>query len=81
VPLLEGAVAHFVVEVMDLHPAGDHTLYIGRVVHFESREDTPLVFYARGIGNCALRRSGLRCGRPKTNSRCFRSAISILRSP
>ena len=46
VPLLEGAVAYFVVEVMDVHPAGDHTLYIGRVAHFESREDKPLLFYA-----------------------------------
>ena len=24
-----GAVAYFVVEVTDIHPAGDHTLYIG----------------------------------------------------
>jgi flavin reductase (DIM6/NTAB) family NADH-FMN oxidoreductase RutF len=51
VPLLEGAVAYFVVEVMDVHPAGDHTLYIGRVLHFESREsreDKPLLFYAGG---------------------------------
>ena len=45
-PLLEGAVAHFVVEVMDAHPAGDHTLYIGRVEHFEARDGRPLVFYA-----------------------------------
>jgi len=45
-PLLEGAVAHFVVEVIDAHPAGDHTLYIGRVEHFEAREGRPLVFYA-----------------------------------
>ena len=44
--LLEDAVAYFVVEAMDVHPAGDHTLYIGRVVHFESRQDKPLLFYA-----------------------------------
>ena len=48
VPLLEGAVAYFVVDVLDAHPAGDHTLYIGQVVHFESREDKPLLFYAGG---------------------------------
>ena len=47
--------AHFVVEVMDAHPAGDHTLYIGRVEHFESRDDKPLLFYAGGISNCAQR--------------------------
>lgn len=46
VPLLEGAVAHFVVEVMDAHPAGDHTLYIGRVEHFQAYDDKPLLFYA-----------------------------------
>ena len=46
VPLLEGAVAYFVAQVIDIHPAGDHTLYIGRVEHFESRDDKPLLFYA-----------------------------------
>jgi flavin reductase (DIM6/NTAB) family NADH-FMN oxidoreductase RutF len=45
-PLLEGAVAYFVVQVTDAHPAGDHTLYIGRVEHFESLEGKPLLFYA-----------------------------------
>jgi flavin reductase (DIM6/NTAB) family NADH-FMN oxidoreductase RutF len=46
IPLLEGAVAYFVVQVIDAHPAGDHTLHIGRVEHFESRDDKPLLFYA-----------------------------------
>ena len=46
VPLLDGAVAYFVVDLFDAHPAGDHTLYIGRVEHFESRDDKPLLFYA-----------------------------------
>ena len=50
VPLLEDAVAYFVVEVVDAHPAGDHTLYIGRVEHFESRDDKPLLFYAGRYG-------------------------------
>ncbi len=45
VPLLEDAVAYFVVRVVDAHPAGDHTLYIGHVEHFESREGRPLLFY------------------------------------
>jgi flavin reductase (DIM6/NTAB) family NADH-FMN oxidoreductase RutF len=45
-PLLEGAVAHFVVELIDAHPAGDHTLYIARVDHFEWRDDKPLLFYS-----------------------------------
>jgi flavin reductase (DIM6/NTAB) family NADH-FMN oxidoreductase RutF len=46
VPLLEGAVAHFVVGVIDAHPAGDHTLYIGRVEFFEAYDEKPLLFYA-----------------------------------
>jgi len=46
VPLLEGAVAYFAVKVIDVHPAGDHTLYVGHVQHFESRDDKPLLFYA-----------------------------------
>jgi flavin reductase (DIM6/NTAB) family NADH-FMN oxidoreductase RutF len=46
VPLLEGAVAHFVVRAIDIHPAGDHALYIAHVEHFESRDGKPLLFYA-----------------------------------
>jgi flavin reductase (DIM6/NTAB) family NADH-FMN oxidoreductase RutF len=46
IPLLEGAVAYFVVRVIDAHPAGDHSLYIGWVEHFESRDEKPLLFYA-----------------------------------
>ena len=45
-PLLEGAVAYFVVELVDAHPAGDHTLYIGRVEHFEAGDGRPLLFHA-----------------------------------
>ena len=46
IPLLAGAVAYFVLELTDVHPAGDHTLYIGRVEHFEYGDDKPLLFYA-----------------------------------
>ena len=45
VPLLEGAVAYFVARVVDAHPAGDHTLYIGRVEHFEASDGRPLLFH------------------------------------
>jgi flavin reductase (DIM6/NTAB) family NADH-FMN oxidoreductase RutF len=44
--LLEGALAHFVVQAFRSYPAGDHTLYVGRVEYFEYREDQPLLFYA-----------------------------------
>ena len=46
IPLIDGAVAYFVARVADSHTAGDHTLYIGEVDHFEFREDRPLVFHA-----------------------------------
>jgi flavin reductase (DIM6/NTAB) family NADH-FMN oxidoreductase RutF len=45
VPLLEGAVAYFVAQVVDAHPSGDHTLYIGRVEHFEAGDGKPLLFH------------------------------------
>ena len=43
--LLEGAIACFVVRVRNVHLAGDHTLYVGSVEHYEQREDRPLLFY------------------------------------
>jgi len=43
--LLDGAIAYFVVQVADVHSAGDHTLYVGSVEDFESRDDKPLLFY------------------------------------
>src|SRR5579862_2743710 len=45
VPLLEGAVAYFVVRVTDAHLSGDHTLYIGQVEHFEATGGRPLLFH------------------------------------
>jgi flavin reductase (DIM6/NTAB) family NADH-FMN oxidoreductase RutF len=46
IPVLDGALAHFVVQVTDVHPAGDHTLYVGQVEYFEACDDKPLLFYA-----------------------------------
>jgi|SRR5215467_904535 len=43
--LVEGAIACFVVRVRDVHPAGDHTLYVGIVEYYEEGEDRPLLFY------------------------------------
>lgn len=45
VPVIDGAVAHFVARVTDVHPAGDHTLFIGHVEFFEIREARPLLFH------------------------------------
>jgi len=45
VPLLDGALAHLVCRVVDEHPAGDHTLYIGQVEHLNYKDGAPLLFY------------------------------------
>jgi flavin reductase (DIM6/NTAB) family NADH-FMN oxidoreductase RutF len=45
-PLIEGAVAHLTCQVIDVHPAGDHTLFIGRVEHLGYADNcAPLLFY------------------------------------
>ena len=46
IPLLDRALAHFIVAVTEVHPAGDHTLYLGRVEHLAWRDGQPLLFYA-----------------------------------
>lgn len=71
-PLLAGALAYFVVQVVDMHPAGDHTLYIGRVEHFEAREGAPLLFHAgkyerlltKATGADSLSESSVGAGQP-----------------
>ena len=55
--LLDGALAHFAVKVLRRHSVGDHTLYLGRVEHFEYREDNPLLFYAGGYERLLIRGS------------------------
>jgi len=77
-PLLAGAVAYFVVEVIDIHAAGDHTLYIGRVEHFESGEGSRCCSTRDDTGRFAKKKAGPPSGR-RTSSRCFRSAASIRR--
>lgn len=44
-PLLDGAMAHLVCRVVDEHPAGDHTLYIGQVEYLAYEDGAPLLFY------------------------------------
>jgi flavin reductase (DIM6/NTAB) family NADH-FMN oxidoreductase RutF len=46
VPLLAGAVAHLVARVVEAHPAGDHTLYLGQVEYLDRQDHLPLLFYA-----------------------------------
>ncbi len=51
IPVIEGAVACMVCDVVDIHPAGDHILYIGEVKDLDYRDDTPLVFYTGSYRN------------------------------
>ena len=46
VPVLERALAHFECKVEARHEAGDHVIFIGRVLSFSHNADRkPLVFY------------------------------------
>jgi flavin reductase (DIM6/NTAB) family NADH-FMN oxidoreductase RutF len=45
-PLVSGALTHVVADVLDTHPAGDHTLFVGEVVHFAHRTGDPLIFHS-----------------------------------
>jgi flavin reductase (DIM6/NTAB) family NADH-FMN oxidoreductase RutF len=45
-PLIEGSIAQLTCKVVNAHPAGDHTLYIGQVEQIGySDENAPLLFY------------------------------------
>lgn len=48
-PVVKGALSHLVCSVHSAVPAGDHTIYIGRVEALRSREDgDPLIYYRGG---------------------------------
>jgi flavin reductase (DIM6/NTAB) family NADH-FMN oxidoreductase RutF len=52
-PLLEGALAHLVCRVVDVHRAGDHVLWIGEVEYLAHRDAEPLLFYTGRFGTMA----------------------------
>lgn len=45
VPVLEGAMAHFVCEKHALFDGGDHVIVVGRILDFATQEAEPLVFH------------------------------------
>jgi flavin reductase (DIM6/NTAB) family NADH-FMN oxidoreductase RutF len=49
-PFLDGALAHVGCRVVDVHPAGDHVLWIGEVEHLYHRDGEPLLFYTGRFG-------------------------------
>jgi flavin reductase (DIM6/NTAB) family NADH-FMN oxidoreductase RutF len=46
VPLLRGALVELAAQTVDAHRAGDHTLFIGEVIHFEWQDGEPLIFHS-----------------------------------
>lgn len=44
-PLIDQAVAYIIARVVDIHPAGDHTLFIGEVDQLEYTDRRPLLFH------------------------------------
>ncbi len=47
-PLLADAIAHADCRIVEAYPAGDHTLYLGRVVHADARPDgRPLLYFRK----------------------------------
>lgn len=45
-PVIEGALAHLIASVVQIHPAGDHMLYIGEVEYVAWQDTSPLLFYS-----------------------------------
>jgi flavin reductase (DIM6/NTAB) family NADH-FMN oxidoreductase RutF len=51
VELLEHAAARFAARVVDRHPCGDHTLFVGEVLVFSLDEHAPLIFFGGRYGS------------------------------
>jgi flavin reductase (DIM6/NTAB) family NADH-FMN oxidoreductase RutF len=43
--LIDGAIAHLVTKVVDVHEAGDHSLYIAEVTYLDYKDGQPLLYY------------------------------------
>lgn len=50
IPLIPDTLARLVCAVVDVHRAGDHTLFIGRVEHLDYSSGSPLVFFTGEYG-------------------------------
>lgn len=51
--LIDGAIAHLVAKVVDIHDAGDHSLYIAEVTYFNYGDGQPLLYYGGGYKKLA----------------------------
>lgn len=52
-PVIRGALAHFVARLEQAIPAGDHVLFLGRVEHLNRDQGRPLIFHDGQF--CAMR--------------------------
>ena len=53
-PVIDGALASFICRLEAVHPAGDHSLFVGRVERIESAPGAaPLLFFAGGYRRLA----------------------------
>jgi len=50
VPLIGGALVHLECRCHERHPAGDHTIVLGKVLHTSHTQGRPLVHYKRRFG-------------------------------
>ena len=53
VPLLANTVAHIVARLVEAHPAGDHTLFLGLVEYLAHTRRSPLLFSRGSYGQIA----------------------------
>lgn len=45
-PIIKGSLAHIVAKTVDIHPAGDHNLFIAEVLDIrEGQQENPLLFF------------------------------------
>ncbi|WP_394843799.1 flavin reductase family protein [Pendulispora brunnea] len=50
VPLIDGAIVHLECRCHERHPAGDHTIVLGKVLYAKVTHGKPLVHYKRAFG-------------------------------
>ncbi len=58
-PVIDGALARIECRVEALHPGGDHTIIVGRVLAMSSRNAQPLAFHASRFGKFAPQRDAV----------------------
>jgi flavin reductase (DIM6/NTAB) family NADH-FMN oxidoreductase RutF len=58
-PVIDGALARIECRVETLHPGGDHTIIVGRVIAMSSRNAQPLAFHASRFGKFSPQRDAV----------------------